>query len=87
MLTDRFSLEAMNCPFVSVLNHPYLNFAIMLWTVVKVSLNVVFFLEFVLYAVQRSDLFLVLFGFLLQTGFAKLFIDVQWRFCQFFEGK
>ena len=51
MLSDRFSLEAMNCPFVYFESHPFLNFAMMLCTVVEASLNVVFFLPFVLYIV------------------------------------
>ena len=51
MLSDRFSLEAMNCPFVYFESHPFLNFAMMLCTVVEASLNVVFFLPFVIYIV------------------------------------
>ena len=65
VLSDRFSLEVANCPFVYFERHPFLNSAIMLWTVVKAHLNVVFFLQFVLYIVCRSDFFSVLLGFVL----------------------
>ena len=52
MLSDRFYVGATNCPFVYFESHPFLNFSIIVCTVVKSSLNVAFFLEFVIYSVQ-----------------------------------
>ena len=53
MLSDRFSLEAVNCQFGYFESYPFLNFAIMPWTIVKAPLNVKFFVQFVLYIVYR----------------------------------
>ena len=53
MLSDRFSLEAVNCPFAYFEIDPSLNFEIMLETVANPSLNIAFFLQFVLYIVYR----------------------------------
>ena len=57
MLSDRFSLEAVNCLFVYFEGHPFLNFAIMLWRVVKACLNVVLFPQFVFYMVYQEEFF------------------------------
>ena len=41
MLSDRFSLEAVNFPFVYFENHSFLVFSSMLWATVKASIIVI----------------------------------------------